>query len=653
MNMNSNETNITLNASQTYRKEIGKAMTEFLFGDEENLDPIEFGDPKVKYYVVDRKPSAGKDIVQKYDAERQLFKKFWPPANYRQVLHIIGGQGSGKSTFTRYFFQYFLPHYETLVNSMDPSSDLCKIYAEALRRHILLYADLRHAPATDFRPYVFKKLGKSLDHVAKRLGFANDFRGDSDYVEDKVKYNISQLAKETEGKERKWYISWVFDNSDQLEMEQLLELTSIVLDLIPQEQSRIFPNDPVQNGQRRELWRVIIPIRPETWTNLEHKWAPFINRDSLDLDPIEHNILVKKRADFVFQTVSQSMKHHQPDPKRITKDRADWELVTPKEMAERLKADMLDVRLVSGDTRLISPEARNVLDQLVGESARRRLNLFRRVAFSRSFGSRKARGRREDWTAPVVTPFYFFDGLICGNDNVFDPRKCSILNLYNLGATQTSGAPYSIFVGIHAIYLLTLGKQWAEAKKDLAKIGYRDNDLNECEQWLVNKELIKDLLHGGYWIESSIVGGHWALLKERAYTDNMAVACARSWDFGDKVPETDPLDAEQLLCRFGGSLWFLKKIWESEKRLTVYSTDAFPHFKTLGEFNAFRKNLRLPSITHYVANEYLLRIQGLSGYWKPKRAIESDREQWQKNHQELKELVEESGKTEALDARQS
>lgn len=654
MNMSSNKTNVIPNPSETYRGEIGEALTEFLFGEEENLDPIEFRDPAVQYYILKREPRSGEDSARDFDAEKKLFEKFWPPANYPQVLHLIGSQGSGKSTFTRYFFQYFLPHYETLANGLDLSSDLCKIYAEAFRRHILLYVDLRYAPVTDFRPYVFKKLGASLHHATKRLGFANTFEDELEYTEDQVMHNISRLAQETEDGKRKWYISWVFDNSDQLvRKEQLLELTSIVLDQIPQEQSRFFPTDPVQDGQRRELWRVIIPIRPETWTNLKSKWAPFPNRDSLDLDPIDHNILMKKRAHFIFQTVSQSMKHYQPEPKRITKERADWDLGTPKEMAGRLQADFLAASLLEADMRLTSREARKLLNQLIGDSARHRLNLTRQIAFSRSFGARKTRGLRERWTAPLVTPFYYFDGLICGNDIVFDPRKCPILNLYNLGATQTSGEPYSIFVGVLAIYLLTRGRQWIEVKTNLAKIGYPDNDLNECEQWLLDRELIKELWQGGCRIESSIVSGHWELLKERAYTDSMAVACARAWDFGEEAPATDPLDPTQVLRRFGGSLWFLKKVWDAEQRTTVYSAEAFPHFKTIGEFNTFRKTLNLPSVTHYVTREYQQRIQKLSDYERPQLAIQSSWEQWQKKLQELNALVEESGGEDALDAHQS
>ena len=643
MNTSLYKEEVSFTPSNTYRKEIGEALTEFLFGEEGNLDPIKLKDPRVQYYVLKRKTPRGGDSIADFDAERRLFSSFWPPSQYSQVLNLIGSQGVGKSTFTRYFFQYFLPNYVTLIHNMDAASDLSRIHVRAVRRHILLYADLRHAPQTDFRRYVFCKLGEGLHHVAQRLGFANDFGGELDYVEDRVKHNISKLARETEGAQRKWYISWIFDNSDQLAESQQLELTNIVLDQIPQEQPRIFSTDPVQEGERRELWRVIIPIRPETWRNLEPTWQPLPNRYSLYLEPINHDILLKKRADFIFETVRQSKKHYQPDPKRITADRADWDLRTPNEMAKTLQEDMLASGFQLHNTGLATRNALDLLDALVGDSARRRLTLIPRVAFSRPFEARKALGIKEGWGAPMISTFYFFDGLICGHRRAYDPRESPILNLYGLGATHTSRTCHSIFVGLHTIYLLAQGKQWTDVKTDLKTIGYPDNDLVECERWLLNKELIKKLWQGGYQIESSIVKGYWELLKERAYTDNMAVACARSWGVDKQAPETDSLDPEQLLHRFRGSIWFMKNNWKAEKHLAVYSPDASPQLDNIGNFNNFRKKLMLPAVTHYVAKEYLERIQNVRTYQTVERVITSDKEQWQKNLQELEALVKESG----------
>jgi len=55
--------------------------------------------------------------------------------------------------------------------------------------------------------------------------------------------------------------------------------------------------------------------------------------------------------------------------------------------------------------------------------------------------------------------------------------------------------------------------------------------------------------------------------------------------------------------------------------------------------------------THYVAYEYWDKVQKLRDYARPRIAIQSDREQWQKNLKELNALIEKSGGEHALDAR--
>ena len=632
----------------TYKSEIGQALTEFLFGNDENLDPLDFTDPRVKYYVVERESAGGRGSAPVFDAERTLFERFWPPAACPQVLQLVGGSGSGKSTFIRYFFQYFLPYYETLIHGLDAASKVSIIHERAFRRHILLWADLRR-PQLNLRSFVFNRLGRSLHHVAKGLALANDFEGE--YTEEQVWSNISHLAKETTAEERKWYISWVFDNSDQLTQAQQLDLTNIVLTYIPEQSSSVSATEPVLDGQSRDLWRIIVPIRPETQTNLARSWDPLRNRDTINLDPIKHVPLVEKRADFVFTLVNDSMRHHQPDPHRITEKRADWELGPPEDIAKVLYEDILAANRFEHETQLTSRESKELLDQLVNNSARRRLILLPRVALSHIFRERKARGLKAKWAPPLVTPFYFFNALIRGDSDQYYPHEtdCLILNLYDLGITP--GKAHSIFVGLHAVYLLSQGRQWSDVKASLEKMGYIENDVAKCEQWLVNKELMKELWQGGYQVESSVVKGHWDLLKETAYTDNMAAACASSWGSPEQAPPTDPLDPRQLLRRFGGSLWFMKRIWQAERMLPVYSADVSAHWGTFADFDKFHKELGLRSVTHYVADEYLDMMQKLRDYDKPDKVIKSEQEQWGENISELNALVKESKDDHALDAR--
>ena len=492
--------------SETYSSELKAVLTEFLFGEDGNLIPLDFKDPKVNQYVTERRLSSGRNEVRLFYAEQQLFDKFWPQNADPQVLQIIGGTGTGKSTFIRYFFQYFLPHREYLLSSSHPDLQMAEIHAKAVRRHIVLYADLRRLNSRHLKKYIFRALGECLQHTAERLCLTNMLQDVDKHTEDNVMRNISQLAKEAEKGERKWYISWVLDNADQMDESIERDLVQIVRAYMLQEPSPIFATEPVKDGQRRDLWRVIIPVRPETRINLLPLLEPFSNLTSIDLNPIDPDVLIRKRADFLLETVGSSQRHYSIYPFDSTDARVGFDLRTPDEMAKNLQKVMLAASRLESGMHATTAEARNLLDKLVNDSARRRLNLLPRVALSRSFIERYEEGMRKGWNPPVSS-FYFFDGLIRGDDTRYDAAKCRILNLYDLGAKP--GHYHSIFVGLHSIYLLTKGIQWVDVKTNLTKIGYPDNDLAECERWLKDRDLIKKLWNGEYRIR--VFHRRWAL----------------------------------------------------------------------------------------------------------------------------------------------
>jgi hypothetical protein len=461
-----------------------------------------------------------------------------------------------------------------------------------------------------------------------------------------VMNNISKLAREVENDERKWFISWIFDNSDQMGAQAQHNLVQIVRRIIPQQPTDEFALDPVRE-KGRELWRVIIPIRPETEINLISSWDPAI-RTLIHLDPVDPDLLVSKRADYVFDIVKSSKRHFSKDPLDITNLRPDFDLRTPGEMAETLNEALLAANRLQTRESTTTQSARKVLDKLINNSARRRLNIIPRVALSRSFLERYERGLREEWSV-LVTPFYFFDGLLRNNKGEFDASdpECLILNLYDLG--PTCGHHHSIFVGVHSIYLLHQGIDWPNVRTDLSKIGYTDNDLDTCEERFLAKELIKKLLNGNYLTEQLIVDGHWELLKERAYTDNMAVACARTWGDTTKAKQFDPFNLSQLVDRFDGSLWFIKKIWEAEQKVNSYTINVLLHNETFENFKQTYQNIGLPSITNYIAREYLYRMQqSLPSYELPFETIATEKERWDKYLEELRQIVDQSSKPVAL-----
>ena len=226
-----------------------------------------------------------------------------------------------------------------------------------------------------------------------------------------------------------------------------------------------------------------------------------------------------------------------------------------------------------------------------------------------------------------------------------------VLNLYALGGSPKKDDPYSVFVGLHAILLLSRDMHWGDVKSSLERIGYHPKHVQESETWLKSKDVIKEV--AGVWrTELPIARGHWALLKERAYTDNMAVACAIDWKCPEKAAPTDPLRSESLLSRCTGSIWFLQEIWKAECALSHYPSDSEAQ-KRCGDFSTFsasREELQLPSITHLVAKEYLNRMNALPKWPRLSEAITTGWGVWDQNHSDLTDLVEAAARPDALNA---
>jgi sugar phosphate isomerase/epimerase len=593
--------------AKIYDSEIRRTTTEHLFGKDGLLRRLPFNDFRVAYYVTARTRSTGAGEVSS-NVEEEFFQKFWPPNEGPQILQIVGGAGSGKSTFLKYFFHYYLPHREALLAGTSEGSAYSTIYAEDVQRHLVVYVDLRRATDSGgggLRAVLFKRLKESLQETLKyrEIGKIPQYKvggGTSD--QDWVLRNVLWLAKQEEQGARRFYISWVLDNSDQLEEKEQRELMGIIHEFVPEEPPTLPASQPVAQADR-SLWRVIMPIRPETRKNLGQWWSPLKNTQTFDLGVLNFDELMQKRATLLHDAISASGRHLTLDVV-VDPERPHFDLQTPTEVADDLRAAWLAAtRMEEKAEHIISKEARVILDHLCHDSARRRLIVFARAALSRPFSERYQRARNRQWRVPpLVSDFFLFDGLICGNCGHFedDVEGLPIMNLFNLG--ERGGSPRSIFVGLHSLFLLKERKPWMEVKARLLELGYSDNDVSTCEDSLCGKELLKKLWNGTFITELSIVAGHWALLKERAYIDNMAVACAMSWSAPEIAHATDPSEYRQLPQRFRGSMHLMRRVWAAEREVFTFRSDG-PD-ESFAKFSTAVMNSRFPSISGHILSGY-------------------------------------------------
>jgi hypothetical protein len=645
--------------NEIYQTELDSAFTEHLFGNNPDLEKIDSKDIRLNCYVDKRLSKNGEFYPEKYYAERIFFNYFWPNSDTgQQLIQIVGGAGSGKTTFIRFFFEYFLPNYESLINDTPITSEISRSHMETLNRHILLYVNLRkHSSLKEFGDNFWNSIGERLAFYSKKLNFTIEPKVGGKYSEEWVREQIMRLSREVENNERKWFISWILDNSDQMDNESQIDFYEYIFDWINDEPLTSFPNQPVLDGQHRELWRIVIPIRPETLTGFEIKWQPFKNRKLFELDPIDHDLLISKRSEYLYKKITTSTKNcfvdvvygEQNDQNHQNHNniRPQFDMVVPSETASIMQKGL---QVAHGGKSYekdnIPEDAKPIFDNLVNDSARRRLFLVKKITSSRIFLERLRENK--------LSKFYYLESLILGNNNVFkmdDPDNL-LLNLYNMG-DNSKDDPYSKFVGLHSIYLLKLNMNWDHARIRLEEIGYTKNNLQKCEELLIRKDVLKyNLKH--YSVEYPIVNGYWDLLKERSYTDEMAVACADLWKTFSSAQPTNPLTPKTLITRVSGSIWFLEEIWKAESLLCQYPTNLESQ-RQVGEFSLFSKNrisLNLPSFTKIIANEYSSAIIKLNKYPNFSAEIEKKKNEWERISNNLQLILTESSKDGSLDPRQ-
>ncbi len=629
---------MTRSIAEFYKNEVKEAVTtEHILGESKSMAPIALDAKAAKNYVGVR-IGFDKRHSEQYYGENALFRKFWPNGSIgEQIIYIEGEPGLGKSTFLAHFFRFFLPN-KPFLSLVPPTTKASEVHSRSCKRHIVLYADLKHCDVSSFRSNLFRLLGESLEDVAKWHELLHiDASGEKS--EAWFTNTCMNLARQRNGEDRAWYISWLIDNVDQLDPRYQRDLLTILTDYVTQElRTEEYERMSVETA-RDILWRVIIPVRPETQYNFNLHTGAVANITTLRLDPVHPDKVIAARAEGLKRHVIANEREFQEDFQASPACRPCWNGETVDEIADMLASNLVAGHSLDSNLNETTGEARALFDELVDNSTRRRLTMATKAALSRSFRERLRLATEQQWEGAKVSTFYFLDGLLRGDEDVFNPGESDILNLYDLGAS--SGSPYSVFVGLHAMFLLNQKQPWSEIKKMLAGIGYDQCDLMACEEKLRAKHVIKSLWDrdGSHRSELSLVDGHWRLLKERAYTDNMAIACARQWDFADKVPFTDPLEPRDILKRLQASLCFMQKIAVLEQAVTAHS----PTLDARGISRHIRRDqlreLQLPSITSYIAKEYLARARKFPSYVKPHEAMEPAWEAWEHWWKEMEALI--------------
>jgi hypothetical protein len=179
----------------------------------------------------------------------------------------------------------------------------------------------------------------------------------------------------------------------------------------------------------------------------------------------------------------------------------------------------------------------------------------------------------------------------------------------------TPSDPYSLLVGAHVISLLRGGCPWPQVADKLKAIGYADGHLLSALDWMIVKGVVKPIgvdQSGAeqYEPEHCVIAAHWGVLKERAYTDNVAISMASRLKLCEEAAglPTTSLSPTTFAARVELSCVFLDRVREAQNAITDARTASMRHLLEPSVFGQRLLRLRLPDIYAYAGSEYRERV---------------------------------------------
>jgi len=637
-----------------YRSYIDFALTEHLFGTEEDLSTIPYDAPEVSYYVKVR-VKAGVEKATAYAYEYELHRRFWAGSDDRrpQIQLCEGAEGSGKSTLLQYYFRYFFPHLPRIEGG-NPS--MVPNWEAVCTSHIFLYVDLRWLSSDcnlleEISQRFRRQLATRFPNLDTRDSYAmwncsvggwdrEHFRNLQQGTElsddqfrareiEKRKYDENNIEwvraassylgslSDAHGN-RRWHITWVLDNADQLTYDQQITLVQLVQQRVAKEApSRSEIKKP---NAERPLWMAVLPLRPETMKKIERDVNPIKNKLTLKLGPPRANHVVDLRARWMYDMICDECIYGEEIVSLADDKQPRFRLTLPKVAATRVrnlfKSGIGNRRDDDVSDAAAVPAARKTFRELVNGSTRRLLTLRKRILLSRIVGERLWRAKVHQWTGPPLSAYYFWEGVICGPNLTYeehDPEN-TVLNLYDLGADP--GSAHSTLVGPCMCHLLR-NNPWSVAARRLIDVGFAEEDLDVCAGNLRDKGILKRIRGKGddteYQVERAIVRAHNELLRERIYTDIMAIAMKNNLPHkvASRILITKSNRPEDIFQRVRSSIAFMEWIRHCEKEVESYETARSRHNLDSDVFRARFNRLKLPCVSHVAAHEYGNRLVGL------------------------------------------
>jgi len=494
--------------------------------------------------------------------ENYLHRHFWPLiADNDPLLIITGSEGIGKSTLLRFYFDCYLQNLGRFL-SVPGAEDNKSLAKQTLRRVVALYADLRRAPTKEaveaamfraFRTEIrqkFEDITTENDYAMwrRRADWADPHHCDAEtrygtrreyrraFIEDYLKKDDVFVhealwylcQRRDEHGQRIYYVTLILDNLDQQDISIQEHVIRIVLAWLG---DRIYhvPEGAIDERACVDLWKAILPLRPETLMSLAPLLEPLEKKHVLPLGEVDRTLLLQTRTQKLTAEMESSMKHVESDYLIEEQDTMVYLPLTGHAGAEQMRRMLtFDHFLERGETSPSlkpRPITTEFLQRFCNGSIRRFLRLRKRVGSSIPIFHAIRRMKQRGPEDPFIPHYAFMDSLLTGGRDHFnqDDLNNDVLNLYQ--CTSLVPCPYTLLIGPHVLYLLK-SRNYSRAALigALMAIGYEDVEVDECLRAMLRKGLIKYTTPQGLgdvpiYRETRVIEAYLSMFTDVPYID--------------------------------------------------------------------------------------------------------------------------------------
>jgi hypothetical protein len=539
------------------------------------------------------------------------------------LAFIVGGVGTGKSTFIDYYLRCYCPTLS--INK--------KLFEEKLP--IIINAKAKHTPG-DLVTSFYRQASRAILERCKSAGIQPDVAVPGMTPEnDPEGWTISTLQYFRAAIESKdssvvvpfRYIVIAIDNLDQSPLDVQKRAISLVKDWLAPEFG-IMP------------WRIYIPMWPQTLNKLLNSLGQPFSRDEYEeipLGTVEFSEVIKSRKAKAISGMKYSGIVNVP----VTDDVVDGDVVVSRSISNESC-----IRFIEDSYEFASRLFGNQIESLCNFDLRREIQVWDNLFSSMSlFYSWRESSKRQKWAYNMHrVPHEIINGALTGRTTQYNSAKARIENIFDCGE-------FNLICGLHAINLLrsvsTTDVDKNRVVRVLMCLGHHEFDIQRTLDRLFEANMYHEIARDNFGtalvVHQPTVNAYLDLAVHPAYVENCALVTPVKQEYLKDMQVTSMVNPDQFVSRVKTTFAFISSIKDDEVALaktTLKSLSEMPDSDRQSALSIIR-TVKWPVFWKLIASRYKERLDILRLKWFPDapwdqlidsntlfQAIEKSPDQW-------------------------